>query len=179
MSYRIGIFVDGKYTYFAAKVLKFEIDYARLGEVAARSRGGALVTHRYYYTATDTDPKGFSSIHPLINALALGGWTVRSAPAHHMWEKNKLVRSFVPNMYATLAVDALELAHELNEVWIFAGNNELIPLVGALQRRHVRVVVVATPALQLPNVDDKLRRSVDADDYVDLATIEDDIRRAR
>jgi uncharacterized LabA/DUF88 family protein len=76
-----------------------------------------------------------------------------------------------------LTVDAMRLAETLDHIVIFSGDGDFRSLVAALQQKGKRVSVVSTLQTQPPMVADELRRQ--ADQFVDLADLEDQIGRAQ
>ena len=70
------------------------------------------------------------------------------------------------NMDVELAVDAIELAEKIDEMFLFSGDGDLRTLVEAVQRRGVRVTVISTIAIQPPMIADELRRQADV--FTDL-----------
>jgi uncharacterized LabA/DUF88 family protein len=76
-----------------------------------------------------------------------------------------------------LAVDAMRLADNLDHIVIFSGDGDFRSLVAALQQKGKRVSVVSTLQTQPPMVADELRRQ--ADQFVDLADLEDQVGRAQ
>ncbi|MET4445508.1 uncharacterized LabA/DUF88 family protein [Bradyrhizobium sp. GM2.2] len=69
-------------------------------------------------------------------------------------------------MDVELAVHAMELAGDVDEMVLFRAKGDFRSLVEAVQRRGVRVSVVSTIATQPPMVADELRRQADA--FIDL-----------
>jgi uncharacterized LabA/DUF88 family protein len=74
-----------------------------------------------------------------------------------------------------LAVDAMELAEHIDQLFLLSGDGNFRSLVAAVQRRGVRVTVVSTIATQPPMVADDLRRQADA--FVDLRELQIKISR--
>jgi hypothetical protein len=74
-----------------------------------------------------------------------------------------------------LTVDAMELADHLDHIVLFSGDGDFRSLVEALQHKGRRVSVVSTLQTQPAMVADELRRQ--ADQFIDLADLEDDICR--
>lgn len=64
-------------------------------------------------------------------------------------------------MDVELAVHAMELAGQIDEMILVSSNGRFRRLVEAMQRRGVRVQVVSTIATQPPMVADELRRQAD------------------
>jgi uncharacterized LabA/DUF88 family protein len=81
------------------------------------------------------------------------------------------------NMDIELAVDAMRLADNLDHIVIFSGDGGFRSLVAALQQKGKRVSIVSTLQTQPPMVADELRRQ--ADQFVDLADLEDQVGRAQ
>jgi uncharacterized LabA/DUF88 family protein len=74
-----------------------------------------------------------------------------------------------------LAVNAMELAGNIDPMVLFSGDGDFRSLVEAVQRRGVRVTVVSTVSTQPPMVADELRRQ--ADIFIDIVTLQNKIGR--
>jgi len=78
-------------------------------------------------------------------------------------------------MHVELAVDAMELAAQIDEMILFSGDGDFRSLVEAVQRRGVRVTVVSSIASQPPMAADELRRQ--ADIFTDLTELRTKVGR--
>jgi uncharacterized LabA/DUF88 family protein len=148
---RIALFIDGANLHAATRTLGFDIDYKRLLN-EFQSRGTLL--RAFYYTVLVEDQE-FSSIRPLLDWLDYNGYTVVTKPTKEFVDSSGR-RKVKGNMDIELAVDAMELAGELDEMILFSGDGDFRSLVEALQRRGVRVTVVSTIASQPPMIADEL-----------------------
>src|ERR1700760_2028301 len=167
---RIALFIDGANLYSTAKTIGFDIDYKRLlREFQAR---GELV-RAFYYTAVVEDQE-FSSIRPLVDWLDYNGFTVVTKATKEFVDSSGR-RKVKGNMDIELAVDAMELAEHIDEMFLFSGDGDFRSLVEAVQRRGVRVTVVSTIASHPPMIADELRR--EADVFVDLVTLQPRVSR--
>ncbi|MCK1307675.1 NYN domain-containing protein [Bradyrhizobium sp. 45] len=167
---RIALFIDGANLHAAARTLGFDIDYKRLlKEIQSR---GTLV-RAFYYTAVIEDQE-FSSIRPLLDWLDYNGYTVVTKPTKEFVDSSGR-RTVKGNMDIELAVQAMELAGELDEMILFSGDGDFRSLVEAVQRRGVRVTVVSTIASQPAMVADELRRQADV--FADLVELRAKIGR--
>jgi NYN domain-containing protein len=70
----------------------------------------------------------------------------------------------------------MQLAPSLDHIVLFSGDGDFRSLVAALQQMGKRVSVVSTLQTQPPMVADELRRQ--ADQFVDLAELENEVARA-
>ena len=158
---RIALFIDGANLYATTKTLGFDIDYKRL---LKEYQGRGYLVRAFYYTAMIEDQE-YSSIRPLIDWLDYNGYRVVTKPTKEFVDSTGR-RKVKGNMDIELAIDALELAPYLDQVFLFSGDGDFRSLVEALQRRGVRVSVVSTVSTQPPMVADELRRQ--ADEFIDL-----------
>lgn len=162
---KIALFIDGENLHLTAKALGFDLDYRKLLE-EFQSRGTIL--RAIYYTTIVADQEQQSSIRPLVDWLDYNGFTVISKPAkEHVDASGR--RKVRGNMRVELAVDAMALAKQLDEMVLFSGNGDFQPVVEAVQRRGVRVTVVSTIATSPAMAADELRRQ--ADSFVDLVDL--------
>jgi len=161
---KIALFIDGANLYATAKSLGFDIDYKRLlKEFQSRGR----LVRAFYYTALVEDQE-YSSIRPLIDWLDYNGYAVVTKAAKEFVDSLGR-RKVKGNMDIELAVDAMEMAHNVDHIVLFSGDGDFRSLVEAIQRRGVRVSVVSTITTQPPMVADELRRQ--ADEFIDLVQL--------
>jgi uncharacterized LabA/DUF88 family protein len=163
-SNRIALFIDGANLHSTAKTLGFDIDYKR---VLKEFEGRATLLRAFYYTAIIEDQL-YSSIRPLTDWLNYNGYTVVTKAAKEFMDAGGH-RKVKGNMDVELAVDAMEVAGQIDEMFLFSGDGDLRSLVEAVQRRGVRVTVISTIACQPPMIADELRRQADVfTDLIDL-----------
>ena len=167
-SSRIALFIDGANLHATARTLGFDIDYKRL---LAEFSGRSEVLRAFYYSAMDLE---LSSLRPLLDWLDYNGYTVVTRPTREFVDAAGR-RRVKGNLEIELAVDAMELAADVDEMILFSGDGDFRPLVAAVQRRGVRVTVVSTVTSKPPIVADELRRQADA--FIDLAKLRTKIGR--
>ena len=169
---RFAMFIDGANLYATAKALNFDIDYKRL--LGLFQSKGHMV-RALYYTAL-IDDQDYSPIRPLIDWLDYNGYSIVTKPAKEFTDTSGR-RKIKGNMDIELTVDVMEMMQHLDHVILFSGDGDFRPLVACAQRHGKRVTVVSTMATKPPMVADELRRQ--ADQFVDLADLEDEIGRER
>jgi len=167
---RVALFIDGANLYSAARGLGFEIDYRRLLE---HFRKEAHLIRAFYYTAL-VEEADYSPLRPLIDWLDYNGYTMVTKPAKEYTDSSGR-RRFKSNMDIELAIDMMELAAHIDHAVLFSGDGDFRRLVEAVQRKGVRVTVVATTRSQPPMIADELRRQ--ADTFVELQDIMPKISR--
>ncbi len=111
----------------------------------------------------------------MIDWLDYNGFSMVTKPTKEFTDATGR-RKVKGNMDIELAVDAMRLADNLDHIVIFSGDGDFRSLVAALQQKGKRVSVVSTLQTQPPMVADELRRQ--ADQFVDLADLEDQVGRA-
>ena len=168
---RIAVFIDGANLHSTAKALGFDIDFKSLLN-EFRSRG--TLVRALYYTAILEDQE-FSSIRPLLDWLDYNGYTVVTKATKEFVDGSGR-RRIKGNMDIELAVDAMELAAEVDEIVLFSGDGDFRSLVEAVQRRGVRVTVISTVSSHPPMIADELRRQ--ADIFTDLMELQSKLERA-
>src|SRR5712672_3563072 len=164
---KLALFIDGANTHAAARALGFDIDYKRL-LTEFQSRG--TLVRAFYYTVIVEDQE-FSALRPLIDWLDYNGFTVVTKPAKEFDDgegRRKLKRS----MRVELAVGALEIANQVDNIMLFSGDGDFCSLLEAAQRRGVHVTVISSLRSKPPMIADELRRQ--ADTFIDL----DDLKAA-
>jgi len=159
---KLALFIDGPNLHATAKALGFDIDFKRLLQEFQR-RGPLL--RAFYYTAIFED-KELSSVRPLVDWLDYNGFTVVTKPAKTIVEPAGRRKYIKAKLDIELAVDAMQIAGQVEHIVLFSGDGDFQPLVRALQRRGVRVTLVSTIASQPPMIADELRRQADV--FIDL-----------
>ena len=167
MSYtsnRIALFIDGANLHATAKALGFDIDYRRL---LKEFEGRGSLLRAFYYTAIIEDQE-YSSVRPLTDWLSYNGYAVVTKAVKEFTDAGGR-RKVKGNMAVELAVDAMDLADQIDQMVLFSGDGAFRYLVEAVQRRGVRVTVISTISSQPPMIADELRRQADV--FTDLAEL--------
>ena len=167
---RTALFIDGANFFASAKALNLDVDFEKLIDLF-RSQGRLI--RALYYTPVSSDDE-FSSVRPLIDWLGYNGYSVVTKPGRSYLDSDGH-RTVKGNMKVDLAVDALQLAQELDHIVLFSGDGDLRCLVADLQARGCRVSVVSTLKSQPAMVSDELRRQ--ADQFIELLDVAPDISR--
>ena len=166
----IALFIDGANLHATARTLGLDIDYKRLLS-EFEGRGSSL--RAFYYTAVSEDQE-YSSLRPLTDWLSYNGYTVVTKPAKEFTDASGR-RKVKASMDVELAVDAMELAGQIDQMVLFSGDGAFRSLVEAVQRRGVRVTVISTISSQPPMIADELRRQADV--FTDLAELRSKLSR--
>jgi uncharacterized LabA/DUF88 family protein len=166
----LALLIDGVNLHATARMLGFDIDYRRF--LLEFQRHGTLL-RAFYYTVI-IEHQEFSSVRPLIDWLAYNGFTVVTKPAKE-FDDGEGRRKFKRNMRVELAVDAMELAENVDKIILFSGDGDFCPVVEAVQRRGVHVTVISTMKSHPPMIADQLRRQADV--FTDLAQLKAAISR--
>jgi uncharacterized LabA/DUF88 family protein len=166
-----AIFIDGANLYATAKSLGFDIDYNRLLK-EFQSRGPVL--RAFFYTALVEDQE-FTLLRPLVDWLGYNGYTVVTKATKEFVDPSGR-RKIKGNMSVELAVNAMELADQIDQMILFSGDGDYRPLVQAIQRKGIHVTVISTVTSQPSMVADELRRQADV--FIDLAELRSKIARS-
>jgi len=169
---KIAVFIDGANLYATARSLELEIDYRKLKEFFAKK--GRLV-RAFYYTAI-ADEQEYSPLRPLIDWLDYNGYTMVTKPLKEFTDDTGR-RKVKGNMDIEMAVDMLAMGDVTDHVVLMSGDGDFRRLIEAVQRKGVRVTVISSNSTQPSMVADELRR--EADQFVDLDTLRDQISRGR
>jgi uncharacterized LabA/DUF88 family protein len=169
-SNHIALFIDGANLHATARTLGFDIDYKRL---LVEFEGYGTLLRAFYYTAVLEDQE-YSSLRPLTDWLSYNGYTVVTKPVKEFIDAGGR-RKVKGSMDVELAVDAMELADQIDQMVLFSGDGSFRPLVAAVQRRGVRVTVISTISTQPPMIADELRRQADV--FTDLAELRSRLSR--
>ena len=167
----VALFIDGVSLHATSRTLGFDIDFKRLLK-EFEDRGSLL--RAFYYTSMIEDQE-YSSIRPLTDWLSYNGYTVVTKAVKEFTDASGR-RKVKGNMDIELAVDAMALADQIDQIVLFSGDGAFRYLVEAIQRRGVRVTVVSTISTQPPVIADELRRQADV--FTDLAGFRSKLSRA-
>ena len=167
MMRRIALFIDGVNLRLTAGRLGFEIDYKRL--LSEFERFGSVV-RPYFYSSLREDE--VSGVRQLTDWLDFNGFTVRTKPIKHYEDEGKRPRRSIG---VELAVDAIEIAPRVDDIFLFSGDGDFRALVETVQRLGVRVTVVSSVQTSPAMASDELRRQADA--FLELATLRKSIER--
>jgi uncharacterized LabA/DUF88 family protein len=168
---RIALFIDGSNLYAAARALGFDIDYKKMLDFF---KGRGYLVRALYYTALIEDQE-YSPIRPLVDWLDYNGYTMITKPTKEFTDSAGR-RKIKGNMDIELAVDMLEMADNLDHLYVFSGDGDFRRLVEAVQRRGKRVTVVSTVRSSPPMAADELRRQADV--FLELEKLIPHIARA-
>lgn len=160
---RIAVFIDGANLYAASKAIGVDIDYAAMLRFL-KSRG--QLVRAFYYTALLDQDQEFSPLRPLIDWLDYNGYTMVTKPAKEFTDQMGR-RKIKGNMDIEIAVDMMEIADKVDEVYLFSGDGDFRRLIESVQRNGCRVTVFGALKSNPPMVADELRRQ--ADEFADLA----------
>ena len=167
----VALFIDGVSLHATSRTLGFDIDFKRLLK-EFEDRGSLL--RAFYYTSMIEDQE-YSSIRPLTDWLSYNGYTVVTKAVKEFTDASGR-RKVKGNMDIELAVDAMALADQIDQMVLFSGDGAFRYLVEAIQRRGVRVTVVSTISTQPPVIADELRRQADV--FTDLGGFRSKLSRA-
>ena len=159
---KIALFIDGANLYATAKQLGFDMDYRRLLK-EFQGRGNLI---RAFYFTTLVESEEYSSIRPLVDRLDYNGYRVITKAAKEFTDATGR-RRVKGNMDVELAIEMLELAPHLDQIYLFSGDGDFRPLVEAVQRKGVKVSVVSSITTSPPMVSDELRRQ--CDEFVEIS----------
>lgn len=158
---RLAVLIDGPNFHHAARALALEVDYRRLRDEFQRR--GRLMALSYYTVMPDGET--YTTLRPLIDWLGYNGYRTVSRVVRETSDTHgsRRGRSAID---MEIAIDALDLAARIDHIVLASGDGVFVPLVRALQRRGLRVSVIATLRAEQPMLADELRRA--ADSFVDI-----------
>jgi uncharacterized LabA/DUF88 family protein len=163
---KAAAFIDGPNTHAACKMLGWNLDYKKL-LVWMQEKSGILVRANYYSCTNNTNE--FDPIRTLLDWLSYNGYNMISRPMR-TYEDEQGNRRTKGNLDVDIAVNMLELADHVDEVYLFSGDGDFATAIDAVQRKGVRVIVVSTRRTQPHMVADIIRRK--ADEFIDLSDLQ-------
>ena len=167
----MALFIDGFNLSVTSKVLGFDIDFRCL---LNEFESSGVLLRAFYYTTVIAEQN--STVRPLIDWLDYNGYTVVTKAMKESFD-DKGRRRTKGKISIDLAVDAMEMSNQIDEMVLFSGDGEYRRVVEAVQRRGVRVRVVSTISSQPPMIADELRRQADA--FIDLLALKPVIARTQ
>lgn len=126
MTGRRALFIDGANLDRTARNLGFEIDYKRL--LLEFEKSGSIV-RSYFYLAVRESAAG--DVQRLTDWLEVNRFTVRTKLIRRHEDEGRRSRRSIG---IGLAIDALEIAPQLDELFLFSGDGDFRALVEAVQR---------------------------------------------
>ncbi|MCK1453184.1 NYN domain-containing protein [Bradyrhizobium sp. 35] len=167
---KTALFIDGLNLHATSRALGFDVDHKRF---LRQSGSQGSIVRAFYYTRT-IEGHEFSSARRLIDWLEYNGVTVVTKPINEFVDASGR-RKVKYSMAVDLAVDAMELADQVDQMVLVSGDGNFRSLVEAVQRRGVRVTVISTLAARSAMVADELRRQPDA--FIELVDLRPKIAR--
>lgn len=164
---KIALFIDGANFFVSAKVCGFDVDWKRF---LSHYRGEGDLFRAYYYTGIlpkvpgKTDP-----LKPTLDWIVYNGFTLRTKIAKIFKDPLSGKETIKGNMDLEMAIDMLDVAAYVTDIYIFSGDGDFTPLVQRVQAEGVRVHVVSTIVESNPMCADDLRRQCDF--FYELATM--------
>lgn len=132
------VYIDGNNLYFGAEALQIEIDYDALR--AELSQTASRTTFKYYtgiHAAMSETQKGFISYLESLRYEIIGLPILRRPD-----NKFKTVGDDIK-----IAVDILKEVKDNDIVILISGDGDFIPVIEEIQRRNVKVIVVAKKSM--------------------------------
>lgn len=167
---RVALLIDGVGITGVARLLDRQVDFSKLRTMfASKAR---LMTARYYTTVVEENDH--APLRPLLDYLGYNGYVVRTKPARSFIDAEGR-RKFKGSMNIEMAIDALQMAENVDHIVIFSGDGDLCGLVEALQRQGKRVSICSSVKTQPQVASDDLRRQ--ADNFIEFADIAKDCHR--
>lgn len=168
---RIAVFIDAANLHHTSKALGFELDYSRL--LALLKANGRLL-RAYYYTALP-ESKDYAPVRKLADWLDYNGYTMVTKQTRKFTDHITGNERIKGNMDMELALDMMKIAPHVDHVLLFSGDGDFCRLLHEVQDLGVRATVVSSIQTKPPLMADVLRRQ--ADDFIDLIDLKDDICR--
>jgi uncharacterized LabA/DUF88 family protein len=168
MTNNTGLFIDGAHLYAAARTIGLDIDFKRL---LAEFRSRGPLVRAYFYLAIIEDQDAPRT--PAADRLAQRERFYRRHQGGHRVHRRQ--RPAQGCMDVELTLDAVELADRISQMVLFSDSGNLRALVGAMQRRGVKVTVISTHSTRSGLIADELRHH--ADRFIDLVDLKEKLCR--
>ncbi|MEO0458908.1 MAG: NYN domain-containing protein [Cyanobacteria bacterium P01_A01_bin.114] len=158
----MAVLIDGANLFYAASYLNIEIDYVRLLQVLTHGR---RLLRAYFYTGVD--PRNEKQRGFLLWLSRHGYRVISKELVPHPDGGRKA------NLHVEMSVDMLRLAKYCRTISVLSGDGHLTYALDALGRQGVTIEVISLQSMTSDALIDL------ADRYIDLANLQDDIKKRR
>jgi uncharacterized LabA/DUF88 family protein len=158
---RTAVFIDGANHHIACAALGRHCDYQQLHAVLHAT---ISVRHITFFLPASENSDTAKNAEKLLSFLAYNGYRVRTLPQYRGGRESQDGRINVP---VEMALAMIDCVGHVDQIILFSGDADFVPVVEYLQRRNIRVVAVSTRAVERVPMSDQLRRAVD--EFVELA----------
>jgi len=166
---RVSVFVDGANMYYAQKRLGWFIDYRRvLGHFAWS--GDRELSEAYYFTGTDSQPRGRESA--FFEYLMHAGYTVRTKSIKLITDDATGETIEKANLDIEIVIDLFNTISRYDTCVLMSGDGDFERVIEVLRARGKRAIVVGLPEMTAR----ELRNAAGAS-YVDLRQLEGAVAR--
>jgi uncharacterized LabA/DUF88 family protein len=124
-----------------------------------QSKGMFLVSARYY-TAVKHGIGEYAAVEKLLKWLSCHDWAVNVVQMREYHGNNGPV--YRGSVDCAMTVDALEQAEVVDQLYIFSGNADLVPLAEGVRRLGCRVTAVSSGAANPSFVSQEFRSACDS-----------------
>lgn len=174
------LLIDGANLHLAAKSIGLSIDYKKLLSLFVE---GQNKYRAYFFTALPSRSVQ-SKMHKLVDWLGYNGFITITKEYKEFYSERTIETSEGPktekvvtikgNMDIELALHALRLCEQADDIYILSGDGDFAPVVSEMQQRS-KAKIVCVSSMNFCSLD--LRKQ--CDDFISLESIADDIRQAR
>lgn len=161
---KVAVFIDAANLEQSAKAQHWRVDYRKLRSWLRKKYS---VAYLGFYSAR------FATLShdAFLTVLKKIGYTLVTKPIKHIGNKEDPQHTRKANFDVEIAINAMKLIDEYEEIVLFSGDSDFTYLLRELQKRGKHVVVISTKyhvARELVSC---------ADTYLDLRKIRKEIRR--
>lgn len=174
------LLIDGANLHLAAKSIGLSIDYKKLLSLFTE---GVDKYRAYFFTAIPSRSVQ-SKIHKLVDWLGYNGYILVTKEYKEFYSertvetpdgpKTETVLNIKGNMDIELALHALRLCEQANDVYILSGDGDFAPVVAEMQKKSTAKVICVSA---MSFCSHELRNQCDG--FINLEDIADEIRQKR
>lgn len=168
------VLIDGSNLNASMRAMGWQIDFAKLRELIDK-RSSGFVLRMCYYTAEYADEVRRDKQAKFLDYLRYSGVKVISKPEKVY--QSDFGTKCKGNMDIEICLDAVIYAKVADQVWLFSGDGDFVPLVRELQRNGVFVTVCSSRIGSVFSED--LRKVADAVVFIDELRDSIELQRVR
>ena len=168
-NFKTAIFVDGQNMYSAMQKLGWKIDFGKLLEYF---QGGSALIRPYYYTMITQEAD--NPLRTMLDYLDFSGWRVTGKRLRSFTDAGGVER-YRGSFDIEMVVEMMKIAPHVDNIVIFSGDGDLVPVIVALQDAGKVVTIISTVKTSPPFISTELRRQCDY--FFDLEDYRSEIER--
>lgn len=170
-NFRTAVFIDGHNLFSTMRKLEWNINFDSLLEYF--QEGSSLIRAHYYTNIIEGDD---NPLKAMLDYLDFNGWRVKARPMKR-YTNREGDEHYKGNFDLELAIDVFKIIKHVDNIILFTGDADYVPLVAAIQDMG-KVVTVVSSTDTTPNyISNELRRQ--CDDFFEINDYRKELERKK